>query len=368
MRTIHALAAAAACILGLAEVTAGAAGGRSQAPKAKAKAVARAKARPTPAKGKPTATKSEAVLARELALALKPFGKVATIVMGQQPDGRRAITFTFATTNAKGAGGGTGGGKASTRRVRPDSVPNRSGDAGPAAYASARGDTPMAKEAFAYTAANGLPEPREITVGPPERRVTRIVVPVLPETMADFQERFTTKTGGILIQTATDKPQIGHLVVEPGDHWVRGLNMKADASIRYRHSYENTGPGHIIAIDLGQTQRQHLVGVLKAQHEQNRFLGPDDRWYEWLSDAKVGPETRLFHALHVSRSHSAREITAKLIHGGNEKVQVVGRLIAYPENFAQMTPEQLAGRVPANGPASVIKTGAGPTATWSPPQ
>jgi hypothetical protein len=208
---------------------------------------------------------------------------------------------------------------------------------------TARAQSARAVEAAkGYTTQFNLPE-RRIVTGPADRRVTRIVVPVLEHTYDGFVARLSEPSGSVVLHGIPDKQ--GHVVMmrRPGDLllWAR----------QHLSGYGSFGAGesrgHLIVLQLEPGELTHLNGWLDDRTRD--ALYSQGNCLEWLPNAEVGPGKPIFHALGLTRSKDGHNIRKKLLRAANDKVAIVGVKVGSVEEFRAMSDDQLLGPAPAGG-------------------
>jgi hypothetical protein len=211
---------------------------------------------------------------------------------------------------------------------------------------TARAQTARAVEAVkGYTTQFNLPERRVVT-GPADRRVTRIVVPVLAHTYDNFIAHFGERSGGALFHWIEENRHIG-MVRRPGDllYWGRQQGHDQTMVGYYGLFGSGGGKGRLIVAQLEPGELQHLNQWLVNPPYQDR----NGNCMEWLSNAEVAPGKPIFHALGLTRSKDGPNITKKLLRAANDKVAIVGVKVQSIDEFNAMTDDQLLGPAPAGG-------------------
>jgi hypothetical protein len=270
-------------------------------------------------------------------------------------------------------------------------------------------------KALAWAKERGLPV-REIEVGPPERRVKRLFVPVTTANWASFVETFSSENSLMLKLKNNDNHLMA--VVDGTYHlWARRNDY-------YNQGHEQGGGpvAPAVIVDLKPEESKHVREWLT-----HRANGQDCLWHgghgcmDFIGNIEVAPGAdgtdtlrpingaeiaaapagdnnnvkggqsarvpmgkKLFDVLGIARSKDGRNMTYNMIHAGNERVQVVGipvgpdegggqtekRVIredgrvfvrdvvlqgAAIERFEKMTDAELLGPVPPQGVAGVVR-------------
>ncbi|MCC6752210.1 MAG: hypothetical protein IT371_31455 [Deltaproteobacteria bacterium] len=223
----------------------------------------------------------------------------------------------------------------------------------------------LAAEARAYAARHGFPV-RVVSAGPAWRRVERVCVPVLRDAWEDFQRCFTAANGSVLLRYALVYPDapfsrkydlVGRenkhlgLVVQPGDiyYWARNVN---GTHPRWEdHSSAHLNPdalGYSMAVELSD-RLPHLRDWLAARAQPSDTEWLQGNCMDWLPNAEVAPGRGLFHELGISRSRDGANMRAKLLHGANARLSVVGIHVRDLAEFQALPEAQLLGPPPAGG-------------------
>jgi hypothetical protein len=209
----------------------------------------------------------------------------------------------------------------------------------------------MVQQALTFAKENGLPVKWE-TVGPANRQVKRLLVPITQDKWDNFREIFTSGNGyaHLCFTTTNSKHLALSLQKEDCYLWARNCNgTKANAHGDLRHWYNvySTG-GYVIPLDLSGARLNHLSGWL-AQRENDQLYNAGN-CMEWLPNAEVGPNECLFHWMGIARSKDGGNMKAKILHAGNENVQVVGVCVKDLNAFtAAQKPQDLLGPHPSGG-------------------
>jgi hypothetical protein len=219
--------------------------------------------------------------------------------------------------------------------------------------------------AVAWAKAHNFPV-REIEVGPPERRVTRLFVPVTAESWPSFVETFSSGPNRLMMKLIGGDNHL--LPVLDGQSYIWGRSARALGPYyegRYGMAHRaNDGPnGPAMILDLGESESQHVRQWFTHRAEPNDALwgqacghacmdyignvevapGADgthtlrtipkpeiDQAAAGGNNVKGGTSTKvpmgqkLFDVLGIARSKDGRNMTYNMIHAANEKVQVVG--------------------------------------------
>jgi hypothetical protein len=201
------------------------------------------------------------------------------------------------------------------------------------------------ESAKGYTTQFNLPE-RRIVTGPADRRVTRIVVPVLAHTFDQFVAHFSEASGGVLFHWVEGNNHIG-MVRRPGDllYWAHQRGHEQGFVDEYGLFTSRGGTGRLIVAQLDPGELRHLNNWLVNPPYQ---IGAGN-CMQWLSNAEVAPGKPIFHALGLTRSKDGPNITKKLLRAANDKVAIVGVKVQSVEQFNAMTDDQLLGPPPSGG-------------------
>ncbi len=304
-------------------------------------------------------------------------------------------------------------------RVQP-AAPRAAGHAAAplkgAAQVVAPPPSPVKAAALAWAKERNLPV-REIEVGPPDRRVKRLFVPVTTANWKSFEETFSSGPGRLMLKL---KDKDNHLmpVVDKTYHlWARPTKGW------FSQDHEKSGPGApAMVITLSDAESQHV-----RQWFTHRAAPADSLWasacghacMDFIGNIEVAPgedgtntlrpipqaEVRraaagaavkggvstkvpmgkkLFDVLGIARSKDGRNMTYNMIHAANDKVEVVGipvgpdeggglvekRVVrengrvfvrdvvlqgAAIERFTKMTDEELLGPPPPQGVEAVAR-------------
>lgn len=216
------------------------------------------------------------------------------------------------------------------------------------AAATVSANNPIAKPSIKkslqeYTVKHGY-KTRTVTVGPTNRKINRIFVPVLNKVnFEEFTDLFGETSGGVVYRYTPANPHIA-AALKSGDAylWARQRqDLKA--------SWFARGPGYLIAAQLEPLELSHFKGWLAKRAEPGDNLYCTGNCMEWVGNAEVGPQQLIFHTFGITRSKDGGNIKAKMIHAGNERIEVVGVTVESVSEFDAMTDEQLIGKPPAGG-------------------
>jgi hypothetical protein len=204
----------------------------------------------------------------------------------------------------------------------------------------------LAGEVSAYSKQHQLPI-RIVKAGPASRPVKRLFVPILPGTWGDFQERFTTKNGGVLLNfTALDWR--GPLMVRRPGEGLSFIGAPAfEQGIAQKHMQFVPG-STTVAFKLSDEKLAHMNRWIEASAPALRAKAGGHA-FRWLGEVEVGPKRLLMHELGISRSMDGPQLRAKFLHSAGEDVEVVGVHVNSAEEFRRMEPAQLLGPEPRDG-------------------
>tara|TARA_R110002096_G_scaffold16898_1_gene57570 strand:+ start:12466 stop:13356 length:891 start_codon:yes stop_codon:yes gene_type:complete len=206
-------------------------------------------------------------------------------------------------------------------------------------------------------------ETRIVKSGPNGKGVERVFVPVLPETHASFQKKFTTVGGNdsVLLRYSPVGMSQAHLVLamKPGDIylWAQNKNLGGNGNVFYQQKYMQTDgnaqewPGYSIAVHPNSIKA--LQGFLTREAKTPTFCGGN--CMRWLPNAATGKDRTLFHDLGIKRSLDGTNMTAKILHAANHRVGVIGVHVTSLAQFKAMTNEQLMGPQPKGGIEAAIR-------------
>lgn len=198
---------------------------------------------------------------------------------------------------------------------------------------------------------------RTVATGPANRRVTRHFVPITPQTYHNFLATFSQPNGFLHLSYVQSNRHITMGLRPPENNqptdcylWARNYNGKQAGLADCRTMYMKHEAGaYVVPVPLAQNNLQHLDQWLQARANPQDALFRGGNCMEWLSNAEVGPNTPLFHAVGLKRSRDGGNMKAKLLHASNDKVSVVGVCVADMNAFNAMTEQQLLGPPPAGG-------------------
>ena len=203
-------------------------------------------------------------------------------------------------------------------------------------------------------------------MGPEDRRVTRLIVPVTENTYCSFLDRFNCQSGFAYVNFDQGS---NHLALgmrapvngKPPDCylWARNYN----GSLTGRQCNGQIGPlgdsrgsfmkfnegGFIIPLNLQGPRIQHLGQWLAARESQADMLFCQGNCMEWLPNAEVAPGRGLFHEIGIRRSRDGRNMKAKILHAANQCVDVVGYFVTDVNRFNQLSDADLLGPPPGGG-------------------
>jgi hypothetical protein len=214
--------------------------------------------------------------------------------------------------------------------------------------------SPSRAAALAWAKARNLPV-REIEVGPADRRVKRLFVPVTADRWPSFLETFSTGPRSLMLKLKSDNNHLMVVVDEKFHLWARHQPGLSD------WGYGRDGPnGPAMIVDLAESESRHVrqwfthrakpedslwqcgsgcmdfignVEVAPGPRGENqlRTIGADEiNGAAGQAPVKGGQSTKvpvgkkLFDVLGVARSKDGRNMTYNMIHAANERVQVVG--------------------------------------------
>ena len=219
------------------------------------------------------------------------------------------------------------------------------------------------RQAQEYTQQHGFTV-KQVTAGTGARRVTRLFVPVTPQSYASFVERFNDGKGYCRLNFNNGN---NHLVMglkpmvneQAADCylWARNYNGSVAGLSDCRTIYmsHNVG-GYVIPVNLPGPKVQHLTQWLAARANPQDAQFRRGNCMEWLPNAEVAPGRALFHEMGIRRSKDGRNMKAKILHGAlGGAVDVVGVFVQAADQFNQMTEQQLLGPPPAGGIADALR-------------
>jgi len=230
-------------------------------------------------------------------------------------------------------------------------------------HSAAQAQSPSQRQAQEYAQQNGFTF-KQVTAGNEARRVTRLFVPVTPQSYGSFLERFCDSKGYCHLNFNNGnnhmamglKPAVNG---QPTDCylWARNYNGSTAGIGDYRNMYmsHNNG-GYIIPVNLAGPKVQHLSQWLAARANPQDNLYRQGNCMEWLPNAEVAPGRALFHEMGIRRSKDGRNMKAKILHGANNAtVDVVGVFVQTADQFNTMNEQQLLGPPPAGGIADALR-------------
>jgi hypothetical protein len=285
--------------------------------------------------------------------------------------------------------------------------------AAPAVAAPAPVPLPAASIAKAWAHQRHLPV-REIEVGPPERRVTRVFVPVKAEDWPSFFETFGNRPQSLLLKLRSGDKHLHTLIGEDSYLWARKSDWGGGG-----HGMANDGPdGPAMVVGLTADEDAHMKQWFAHREDPNDSLYAHPcgaTCMDFLGNIEIGPGAdgahtlrpiaaaeiaaaaagagkgggsaaipagrRLFDMLGIARSKDGRNMTYNLMHAATDRVQVVGvpmggaaamrqqvvvengrRVVKNVpvegdpiERFATMTDAELLGPLPPQGVAGVVR-------------
>jgi hypothetical protein len=220
--------------------------------------------------------------------------------------------------------------------------------------------------ALAWARERGFPV-REIEVGPPERRVTRLFVPITTESWPSFVDTFGSGPKRLMLKLKGED-DVHLMPVIDGDAFLWGRSVRKSG---YDHVYGmgimgQYGPdAPAMVVELDDAESQHVRQWFTHRADANDALwgqtcghgcmdfignievapaadgtntlraipqeevaqangGTVEGGVKGGSSTKVPMGTKLFDVLGIARSKDGRNITYNMIHAGSDKVQVVG--------------------------------------------
>ncbi len=305
-------------------------------------------------------------------------------------------------------------------RVQP-AAPRAAGHAAAPAKGAAQvvapPPSPVKAAALAWAKERNLPV-REIEVGPPDRRVKRLFVPVTTENWKSFEETFSAGPGRLMLKLKDNDNHLMPVVDKTYHLWARPTKGY------YDEGHERSGPrAPAMVITLNDAETQHV-----RQWFTHRAAPADALWgmqcghgcMDFIGNIEVAPGAdgantlrpipqaevnqaaagnhgvkggvstkvpmgkKLFDVLGIARSKDGRNMTYNMIHAANDKVEVVGipvgpdegggqvekrvirengrvfvRDVVLPgaaiERFTKMTDEELLGPAPPQGVEGVAR-------------
>jgi hypothetical protein len=283
-----------------------------------------------------------------------------------------------------------------------------------AAPPAAAPPSPMKVAALAWAKERNLPV-REIEVGPPDRRVKRLFVPITSEEWASFEDTFGKGPNRLTLKLLENDNHIFTLVDKTPHLWARPRPWAINGA--------QAGPrAPALVVDLDDAETQHVqqwfthraapgdalwgqacghgcmdftgnieiapaadgTNTLRTVSAQEVARAAGNQNVKGGASTKVPMGRKLFDALGIARSKDGRNITYNVIHAASDKVQVIGvpvgpgqgggqverRVIRENgrvfvrdvvlhgpaiERFTQMTDEELLGPLPPQGVAGVVR-------------
>ena len=223
----------------------------------------------------------------------------------------------------------------------------------------------LPERAAAYAKRHNLPTKR-VTMNVAGKKLTRLVVPVLPETVADFARQFNYRNGAVVVRQSDADLIHQSLLFANGDGYTYGygssywpsqqrLGLK-DAEADHP-SWSTNNPGRYVVLQL---TRPEITGLRKflTRGEQGRRQPancPNGGCIWWLVHAEVGGGKPLAWAIGVRRSKDPSGLTQKFIHAGNRRVSVIGVAADSRKAFRAMSNAELLGAPPPMGVAEAVK-------------
>ena len=209
------------------------------------------------------------------------------------------------------------------------------------------------QEVHDYLRTNNLPS-RPLTVTRPDgTQLSRTFVPVLANTQNDFLARFNTDRGAVIWRHLQNDPKHANLMLKPADH----IGFTKPPHFDFTAQLNTTKPGCFLVMAMRQREIQHMVGRFEQvgtepMHTRAAGVritghptGPEGCMW-WLVRAETAPGVNLATTMGVRRSMAPENLIRKLLHQGNERVQVVGVPVGTVEDFNGMNNEQLLGPAP----------------------
>jgi hypothetical protein len=226
--------------------------------------------------------------------------------------------------------------------------------------ATAAASGPLEPQVNEYAAKHNLPV-RTVKIRLDNRAVDRTVVPVLPETYADFLQHMTQGKPGLVLQYSDGNQEHPVAFLQPNAGWtahsiagVGGAERLTDPTW-YAKTYEGGQaalPGRMLTIALEEDQ----LGYLKNHwNTASKPLNGRSGCMWWFVHAEVGKDAPLAHAFGVTRSGAASNLLKKMIHAGNDRVGVIGVMVPSIEAFNKKTDAELLGPPPGGGPDDAVR-------------
>jgi hypothetical protein len=266
--------------------------------------------------------------------------------------------------------------------------------------------------AKAWATQRNLPV-REIEVGPPERRVTRVFVPVKADDWPAFVQTFGHGPRSLLLKLKGGDNHLIAMTEEGSMLWAR-----PDQQPRFSAGgTANDGPdGPAIVVELTDAESAHMKQWFAQRRDPNDALYQcGNACMDYIGNIEVAPGAdgantlraipaaeirgvaaagkgggsasipsgkRLFDLLGIARSKDGRNMAFNLTHAANERVQVIGvpmgggggvmqqqlvvengrRIVRNVlvggdpvERFLQMSEAELLGPLPPQGVAGVVR-------------
>jgi hypothetical protein len=215
----------------------------------------------------------------------------------------------------------------------------------------------LAGEVSEYGKQHQLPIARLKTAGPKpgDGPVHRLFVPILPGTWGDFQERFTTKNGGVLLNFTSLDYKGAVMARRRGE----GLTFIGGPEFEQMlgNKYMQFAPGSAtVAFKLSDEKLAHMNRWIEASGPELRAKAGGHS-FKWLNNVEVAPNRLLMHELGVRRSMDGPQMRAKFLYSAGEDVEVVGVHVNSAEEFRERIKSgQIPGPRPVGDPDQ-----AGPT-------
>ena len=237
----------------------------------------------------------------------------------------------------------------------------------------------MRSRAEAYAKRNQLPF-RRVQLGMAGRKVNRVIVPVLPHTAEDFANEFSHGNGAVVMRQSVSDAVHQSLLFGFGDGYGYGTNggyipfrydmrlqfntpaggyVGQTGSFNFDHSHPNWNPafgGRYVVMQLDRGQIDHLRRYLDSG-QRGQAWGACNYggclW--WLVHAQTGPNEPLAWAVGVKQSKAPEVLINKVVHAGNERVQVIGVGVQNVDQFQSQTDAQLLGAAPPMGAAEASR-------------
>jgi hypothetical protein len=236
----------------------------------------------------------------------------------------------------------------------------------PAGVAPPPAPSAVKASALAWAKERGFPV-REIEVGPPERRVTRLFVPVTTEAWPDFVATFSSGPKRLMLKLKGNDNHVMPVIDGEGFFWARSARKLGFDYLYNMNLMANDGPdAPAMVVELDDAESQHV-----RQWFTHRDDPKDELWHhtcghacmDFLGNIEVAPAAdgtntlrplakadvlavtggdptgggvkggvstkvpmgkKLFDVLGIARSKDGKNITYNMIHAASDKVQVVG--------------------------------------------